>query len=164
MGRLIIRGTYISAIGIVTPVETLQKLTRRQLEALQAVFAKETPTRGASLKLIAATLKMSPPSALGHLTPLEDLDLVERYRGKSRLTEKGRQTLQEYQRHHRVAETLFGSLGLAPSETCAAAHEIDLALSHRTVEEICRAQQHPTACPHGEPISHTHSASAHRGM
>ncbi len=134
-------------------METLQRLTRRQVEALQVIRAKETPERGVSLKLIAASLGLSAPSALGHLTPLEGLGLVERYRGKSRLTTRGRTTLLEYQRHHRVAESLFSSVGLTPSETCAAAREIDLAISHRTVEEICRAQQHPAACPHGEPIA-----------
>jgi len=134
-------------------METLQRLTRRQLDALQVISVKETPERGASLKLIASSLHLTAPSALAHLTPLEGLGLVERYRGKSRLTEKGRGTLLEYRRHHRVAETLFGSLGLAPEETCVAAREIDMAISHRTVEEVCRAQKHPAACPHGEPIA-----------
>jgi len=140
-------------------VETLQRLTRRQLDTLRTIGAKETPDRGVSLKLIASTLGLTPPSALGHLTPLEVLGLVERYRGKSRLTSRGRGTLLEYQRHHRVAETLFGRLGLSSDESCAAAHEIDLAISHRTVEEVCRAEQHPTACPHGEPIAPCHTAS-----
>lgn len=139
-------------------METLQKLTRRQLETLQAILAKESPARGVALKTIATSLRLSAPSALGHLTPLEGLGLVSRYRGKSRLTERGRATLREYQRHHRVAETIFGRLGLAPSETCAAAREIDLAMSHRTVEEVCRAQQHPEACPHGQPIAPCHTA------
>lgn len=133
-------------------MEPLQKLTRRQLDTLQTIGANETPEKGVPLKRIAASLHLSAPSALGHTTPLENLGLVERYRGKSRLTNRGRRTLVEYQRHHRVAESLFGSLGLPPSETCAAAREIDLAISHRTVEEVCRAQAHPTACPHGEPI------------
>jgi Mn-dependent DtxR family transcriptional regulator len=133
-------------------VEILQRLTRRQLDTLQAIVAKETPERGVPLKLVASTLNLSAPSALAHLTPLEELGLVERYRGKSRITERGLATWLEYQRHHRVAETLFGSLGLAPSETCTAAREIDLAISHRTVEEVCRANQHPSICPHGEPI------------
>jgi Mn-dependent DtxR family transcriptional regulator len=140
-------------------METLQKLTRRQLETLQAILAKETAGHGVPLKLIASTLRMSPPSALGHLTPLEQLGLVQRHRGKSRMTEKGRNTLLEYQRHHRVAETIFGSLGLPPAETCAAAREIDLAISHRTVEEVCRAQQHPISCPHGEPIAPCHASN-----
>ncbi|HEV8050102.1 MAG TPA: hypothetical protein VGP88_05870, partial [Thermoplasmata archaeon] len=74
-------------------METLQKLTRRQLETLQAILAKETPERGVSLKLIASTMHLTAPSALGHLTPLEELGLVDRYRGKSRLTTKGRGTL-----------------------------------------------------------------------
>jgi DtxR family transcriptional regulator, Mn-dependent transcriptional regulator len=141
-------------------METLQRLTRRQVDALQAIRAKETPDRGVPLKIIASTLKLSSPSALGHLTPLEEYGLVSRHRGKSRLTDRGHRTLEEYQRHHRVAETIFGSLGLPPSESCASAREIDLAISHRTVEEVCRAQAHPTSCPHGEPIT---ACSSERG-
>jgi len=140
-------------------METLAKLTRRQLDALQAIVKVETPDRGASLNAIASSLRLSAPSALGHLTPLEKLGLVSRHRGKSRITERGRRTLVEYQRHHRVAETMFGRLGLPPAETCAAAHEIDLAISHRTIEEICRAQRHPVECPHGQPIEPCHSAT-----
>ncbi len=141
-------------------METLQKLTRRQLETLQVIRVRETEERGVSLKQIASALAVSPPSALGHVTPLEQLGLVTRHRGKSRLTARGHQTLSEYQRHHRVAETLFGRLGLAPNASCAAAKEIDLALSHRTVEEVCRAQAHPTECPHGEPIAPCHTGPA----
>jgi len=145
-------------------METLQRLTRRQLDALQAIGARETPERGASLKLIASSLHLTPPSALGHLTPLESLGLVERYRGKSRLTEKGRSTLLEYRRHHRVAETLFGQLGLPPRASCNAAREIDLAISHRTVEEVCRAERHPTTCPHGELIPPCSTRSESGGL
>lgn len=133
-------------------METLQQLTRRQIDALRSIGTQETPERGVALKSTALSLKVRPPSALGYLSPLESMGLIVRHRGKSRLTARGRATLTEYQRHHRVAETLFGSLGLAPAETCAAAREIDLALSHRTVEEVCRAQQHPSECPHGAPI------------
>ncbi|MGA8275059.1 MAG: metal-dependent transcriptional regulator [Thermoplasmata archaeon] len=140
-------------------METLQQLTRRQVDALRTIGSRETPERGVSLKVTAASLGVRPPSALSHLTPLEEMGLIARYRGKSRLTGRGRSTLIEYQRHHRVAETLFGSLGLAPEKTCAAAREIDLALSHRTVEEVCRAQQHPAACPHGEPIGPCHASN-----
>jgi DtxR family transcriptional regulator, Mn-dependent transcriptional regulator len=141
-------------------METLQKLTRRQLETLQSIGSLETHDRGAPLKGIAASLHVSAPSALDHLTQLEELGLVERYRGKSRLSVRGRSTLVEYHRHHRVVENLFGRLGLPASETCAAAREIDLAISHHTIEEVCRAQAHPTTCPHGEPIP---ACSAERG-
>jgi Mn-dependent DtxR family transcriptional regulator len=133
-------------------MEALQKLTRRQLETLQSIPPLETSQRGAPLSQIAAALKLRPATALGHLTFLEELGLVERYRGKSRLTARGRGTLLEYQRHHRVAENLFGNLGLPPSEACGAALEIDLALSHRTIDGLCRAQSHPAVCPHGERI------------
>jgi DtxR family Mn-dependent transcriptional regulator len=134
-------------------METLQRLTRRQVDALRAVGSRETEERGVSLKVTADSLKVSPPSALGHLTPLEEMGLISRHRGKSRLTPKGRETLVEYQRHHRVAESLFSQLGLAPEQTCEAAREVDLAISHRTVEQLCAAEGHPSICPHGQPIS-----------
>ena len=139
-------------------METLQRLSRRQVEALRVILRQQTPDRGVALTAIARSMGISAPSALEHLSPLEEEGLVARHRGKTRLTPKGQATLSEYQRHHRVAETLFGNLGLSPEATCAAAREIDLALSHRTVEELCRAQQHPAACPHGEPIAPCHSS------
>ncbi|HYB79083.1 MAG TPA: metal-dependent transcriptional regulator [Thermoplasmata archaeon] len=144
-------------------METLQQLTHRQVEALRVIAARQDEVRGASLKEIAVGLHVRPPSALAHLGPLEQLGLISRFRGKSRLTDRGSRTLLEYQRHHRVAETLFGNLGLGPKETCAAAHEIDLAISHRTVDQICRAQQHPSECPHGAPILPCHHANSRKG-
>lgn len=133
-------------------METLQRLTRRQLDALHAVSVGEKLERGASLNEISSTLGVRPPSALDHLTQLEALGLVARHRGKSRLTPKGTDTLGEYRRHHRIAEGLFRSLGLSVEETCKAAREVDLAISHRTIEQLCAAEGHPTTCPHGEPI------------
>jgi DtxR family transcriptional regulator, Mn-dependent transcriptional regulator len=134
-------------------METLGRLTRRQVDVLRAIGPRETPLSGVSLKMIASSLGVRPPSALGHVTPLEEMGLIERYRGKSRLTARGRATLLEYERHHRVAETLFGRLGLTPDATCQAAREVDLSLSHKTVEQVCAAEGHPAVCPHGEPIS-----------
>jgi DtxR family transcriptional regulator, Mn-dependent transcriptional regulator len=134
-------------------MEPLERLTRRQVDTLRAIGPNETREHGASLKVIATSLNVRPPSALAHITPLEQLGLVERFRGKSRLTARGRATLLEYQRHHRVAETLFSQLGLSPEATCTAAREVDLSLSHRTVEKVCAAEGHPSVCPHGEPIT-----------
>jgi DtxR family Mn-dependent transcriptional regulator len=133
-------------------MELLERLTRRQVDAMRVILAYETPEKGVALSRVATGLKVSAPSALGHLTQLEGRELITRYRGKSRLTAKGRQLLVEYQRHHRVAENLFHGLGLSPEEVCRAAREVDLALSHRLVERVCGAEGHPSTCPHGEPI------------
>lgn len=133
-------------------METLQRLSRRQVDALQAVGRNAVGERGASLNSVAKSLRVRPPSALDHLTVLEERGLVARRRGKSRLTTRGEACLLEYRRHHRVAENLFSRFGLEPDATCAAAREVDLSLSHRTVEELCRAEGHPVECPHGEPI------------
>lgn len=141
-------------------METLLRLTRRQVQTLEVIGIQETPDRGVSLNAVALSLEISPPSALGHLTQLEKLGLVSRYRGKTRLSSKGVNTLVEYRRHHRIAEGLFSHLGLSPKAICAAAKEVDLAISHETVERIYAAAGHPAVCPHGEPIT---SHSGRRG-
>ncbi len=133
-------------------MEILQQLTHRQVEALRVVASRQGANRGASLKEIARALQVRSPSALDHLGALEELGLISRFRGKSRLTSRGAQCLEEYRRHHRVAESLFSRAGLSAEATCRAAREVDLALSHRTVERICAGEGHPTVCPHGEPI------------
>ena len=133
-------------------VETLQRLTRRQVDALRAVGLLSEGDAGASLKSVATALRVRSPSALDFLTVLERNGLVARRRGKTRLTARGRSTLAEYQRHHRLAESLFGQLGLSPEDTCAAAREVDLAISHGTVERLCKAEGHPAVCPHGLAI------------
>jgi Mn-dependent DtxR family transcriptional regulator len=134
-------------------MEPLQRLTRRQLEALRAVARHTGTASGASLNAIAEEMGVRPPSALDHLGPLEALGLIERYRGKSVVTRRGRICLDEYLRHHRVAESLFARAGLSVDATHQAALEIDLALSHRTVQEICEGEGHPQLCPHGRPIA-----------
>ena len=133
-------------------METLLKLTRRKVETLQVIHRNETSGRGVPLHVVASQMHISAPSALGHLTQLEGLGLVSRYRGKTRISEKGRETLVEYQRHHRIAEGLFSRLGLPPETVCAAAKEVDLAISHETIERVCAAEGHPTVCLHGDPI------------
>jgi Mn-dependent DtxR family transcriptional regulator len=139
-------------------VEPLQRLTRRQVDALQAVARAESVDRGASLKSVARSLGIRPPTALPHVAALETMGLLVRRSGKSRLTTTGRRCLVEYQRHHRVAETLFSVAGFSPEASCQAAREVDLALSHRTVESVCQVESHPRVCPHGAPIPPCHSS------
>ncbi|HTT35267.1 MAG TPA: metal-dependent transcriptional regulator [Thermoplasmata archaeon] len=123
------------------------------METLRCVADAETSERGVPLRGVAQSLGVTPPTALEWLTTLENLALVTRFRGKSRMTPRGRSTLLEYQRHHRIAESLFGGLGLSPRAVCEAAREVDLSLSHQTVEQLCQAENHPRVCPHGEPIA-----------
>lgn len=137
-------------------MEVLERLSRRQIDALLAVRKAESPERGASLNAIARELRVRAPSALTHLTVLEHRGLVTRYRGKTKLSARGEACLSEYHRHHRVAENLFQRLGLGAADTHAAALEVDLALSHRMVDRLCEAEGHPTQCPHGEPIEPCH--------
>lgn len=134
-------------------MEPLQQLTRRQLGVLHAVARLAHDPRGVALRELAGALEVRPPTALAHLRALERLGLVVRHAGKTRLTPAGTACLTEYRRHHRVAETLFSRLDLPTADACRAASEIDLALSHRTVERLWKAAGEPQRCPHGEPIA-----------
>lgn len=137
-------------------MEPLQRLTRRQLTVLEAVGRWPTSDAGVPLNQLARALGVRPPSALAHLRALESERLVRRVAGKTRLTPAGTACLEEYRRHHRVAERLFASMALPPDDACRAALEIDLALSHALVERLCEAEGHPSSCPHGEPIAACH--------
>ena len=138
-------------------MEALQRLTRRELDALRTVARGPGGATGVPLKEVARQLRIRPPTALTYLSTLEELGLVVRRRGKSRLTRAGQGCVEEYVRHHRVAESLFSGAGLSPEETCAAAREVDLVLSHRTVDQVWAAQGEPAACPHGQPIARAHA-------
>lgn len=137
---------------ILPSMEVLQRLTRKQLEVLGRVATLAGPGPGVPLNRLARSLGVSSPTALAHLSALERRGLVRRVRGKTDLSPRGRSTLGEYVRHHRVAEALFARAGLTAPQTCRAAREIDLALGHSTVDLLCRAAGHPVECPHGEPI------------
>ncbi len=143
-------------------METLQRLTRRQVDALRLVARRDAGGPGVPLNAVAEGLGVTAPSALALLGPLESNGLIARFRGKSRLTSRGRSCLDEYLRHHRVAESLFARAGLPREATHAAALEVDLALSHRTVQEICEAEGHPSVCPHGRPIAPCSSSGGGR--
>jgi len=158
-----IRAYHKYGTGLSRVVETLQRLTRRQLEALRFIAREGGEGHGVPLNAIARRLGVRAPSALAHLGPLEELGLIARFRGKSQVTRRGLTCLEEYLRHHRVAESLFARAGLSADATHAAALEVDLALSHHTVEVICGAGGHPEVCPHGQPIAPCSASRSTRG-
>lgn len=133
-------------------MELLERLTRRQVDTLRALKDDKAARTGVHLSRVAEILAISAPSALAHLTALESLGLVDRYRGRSRLTPKGQSCLLEYERHHRIVERMFDRMGLPRERLCEAAREVDLSIGHATIERLCVADGHPGTCPHGEPI------------
>ena len=132
-------------------MEVLQKITRKQLVVLQLVHDMPDSPKGISLKSIASRLKIRPPSALELIKTLESLGLVSRKSGKTRLSRSGIRCLEEYNRHHRIAEILFSHY-LGPEESHLAANAVDLSISHEVVDKICAAEGHPKVCPHGNQI------------
>lgn len=134
-------------------MEVLQRLTRKQVTVLEKISHYQGSDSGVPLKTLAESMKIRPPSALIHVRVLQNEGLVGRRAGKTWITRKGVSCISEYRRHHRIAEMMFTNLSFAPEDACRAALEIDLALTHATVEKVCGAEGHPSACPHGEPIA-----------
>ncbi|MEM3637434.1 MAG: metal-dependent transcriptional regulator [Conexivisphaerales archaeon] len=133
-------------------MELLQKLTRRQVEVLLTIKGLPLKKKGVQLEDIASALGVSPPTALEHVKALQYLGLVRRVAGKTRVTSRGEACINEYWRHHRVAESLFFTLHFPADRACEAAKMVDLALSHEIIDRLCSVQGHPRACPHGQPI------------
>lgn len=140
-------------------MEVLHRLTRKQLTVLEKISIYRETDNGVSLKMLAASLRIQPPSALFHVRALQNEGLVGRRAGKTWITKKGVNCISEYRRHHRIAELMFTKLSFAPEDACRAALEIDLALTHATVEKVCSAEGHPSSCPHGEPIGPCRNSS-----
>ncbi|MGC8618314.1 MAG: metal-dependent transcriptional regulator [Thermoplasmata archaeon] len=132
-------------------MEPLEMLSRKQLEALKTVASLSNNQKGVPLKIIATALNIRPPSALELLRALENLHLVSRKSGRTKLTKTGLNCLDEYYRHRRVLEVLFFKL-MDQDSSMKAIKEAELAFSHETVQRIWAGEGKPEHCPHGQPI------------
>jgi DtxR family Mn-dependent transcriptional regulator len=74
------------------------------------------------------------------------------YQG-ARLSVHGRRVVMQILRSHRLLEKLLVDfLGLDASTACNEASRLELVVTDKVVNSICKAFNHPTVCPCGEPI------------
>jgi DtxR family Mn-dependent transcriptional regulator len=124
------------------------------LKSISELEVSESPV---SISRLAQRLGVSSPSAIEMVKRMAEQDLVRHtpYKG-AELTDKGRKRAYAILRRHRLWERfLADSLGL-PWENV---HDYACRLEHATAAEVTNALdeflQHPTTCPHGNPIPDT---------
>jgi len=106
---------------------------------------------------LARELEISPPSALGMIRRMADQRLLTySRRGGARLTSLGQERADTLRRRHRLAERLLTDLLGVPWERV---HDIACRFEHIIDEEVepylASALDHPTTCPHGNPLDMT---------
>lgn len=103
---------------------------------------------------LARELEIAPPSALGMIRRMADQRLLTySRRNGAQLTELGQERADALRRRHRLAERLLTDLLGVPWERV---HDIACRFEHVIDEEveayIANALDHPTTCPHGNPL------------
>jgi DtxR family Mn-dependent transcriptional regulator len=78
------------------------------------------------------------------------------YQG-AKLSVRGRKIVMQILRKHRLLEKLLVDfLGLDAPTACNEASKLELIVTNKVVNSICKAFNHPTVCPCGEPIFSSH--------
>lgn len=123
-------------------------------EYLEAIYRLEKKGGSAKTMDLANKLKVVPGSITNTIESLEKRGLIKHkpYMGVN-LTKKGRIIATNVLRRHRLAERLLTDLlHLDWSEVHNAACKLEHALSPEILEPLENALEHPTTCPHGNPI------------
>jgi DtxR family Mn-dependent transcriptional regulator len=126
-------------------------------EYTEGIFRLEEELEVVGTGDIAKYMNVAPASVTTMLKKLSELGLVEHtpYKGV-RLTAKGRTLSISLLRKHRLVERMLVDFLELPWEDV---HELACKLEHFLSEEvtdrIAHAMNHPTTCPHGNPIDAT---------
>ncbi len=121
---------------------------------IRSIFLLEEEGLETKTSELAKRLGIKPASVTEMIEKLASLGLVahDAYHG-TKMTEKGKVVINTILRRHRLLERLFVDIvGLDTPSACAEALRLELLLSDRTVDSLCAALNHPTACPCGKPI------------
>jgi len=129
-------------------------LTQTMKDYLKAIYSLEGKRVYVKTTDLAQLFSVAPASVTEMLQKMaaEGFLYYEPYHGV-RLTVQGRKTVMRILRGHRLIEKLLVDfVGLDAPTACKEASKLELVLTDRVVNGICRAFNHPTVCPHGEPI------------
>jgi DtxR family Mn-dependent transcriptional regulator len=112
-------------------------------EGRTVIAARVTEKMGVAAPTVWATLKRMQRDGLLKLGARKEITL----------SEAGREAAESVIRRHRLAECLLVDiLGLEWHEAHEEAHRIEHAISPRVEAHILAVLDHPTTCPHGNPI------------
>lgn len=133
-----------SAGGITPQAEEYLEAICRITERGEAV----TPTE------LARELAVAPPSVLGMLRRLEEQALLTYTRQTGVvLTARGTTCAERLRRRHRLAERLLTDLlGMPWSRAHDVACRFEHIIDDEVEEYLVKALNHPTTCPHGNPL------------
>lgn len=128
------------------------RLSRRDYDCIESVHALSLDGWAARVKDVAASMNVSPPTAVGFLDKLLETGLLEKGPGGYRLSKEGLVCYDEATRVHRLFETLFSRNGIPLEVACKISSSIGGAIEQADLEKLCANMSHPETCPHGRPI------------
>ena len=132
----------------------MEEITSGMKEYLKTVFLIEKGGNRAKNSELAKELQVMPASVTEMIRKMASAGLLD-YKPyhEMKLTEKGKDTVRNILRRHRLLEKMFADfVGLDAESACDEASRLDLLLSDSAVNRICTVFDHPTTCPCGKPI------------
>ncbi|MGC9105250.1 MAG: metal-dependent transcriptional regulator [Thermoprotei archaeon] len=127
-------------------------VSKREIEYLEAIATLEKSSPRVTLTALAEYLNVSVPSVYEEISHLKEKGYVERSGKAVKLTDKGRDALEQYKKAHRVLELLLVKAGVSPDRACELSAQFDVSVPEEVIEALYKYLGEPKACPHGNPI------------
>src|ERR671923_817730 len=130
------------------------KITPAVEDYLRTIYALEDEIKPVIAARVADEMGVTPSTMVSTLRRLEREGYVKVERRKEiRLTAEGRQVAERILRRHFLIERfLTDLLGLDWVKAHQEAHRLEHAVSQEVEERLAKLLNHPTTCPHGNPI------------
>ena len=141
-------------------------LNKTSGDILRAILSLVGPDGTASMSDIARRNNTSRAFVTKMLKSLSDEGMVDyvAYRGVG-LTPDGLRVANELARHHRLLEVfLIDTLGFASEAAHEEAERLEHVISEEFEERLAAFLNHPTHCPHGQPIPGSESVGSARNV
>lgn len=139
-------------------MEDEQRLSETVEDYLQLIYTMRREAEVVIPARLKERLGVTAPTALATLRRMERDGLVSLHRGREiELTDDGRLAAESTIRRHMLAERLL--VDVLKLEWCDAhdeAHRMEHAISPRVESQLLEMLNHPTTCPHGNPIPGLH--------
>ncbi|MEM2424784.1 MAG: metal-dependent transcriptional regulator [Candidatus Bathyarchaeia archaeon] len=133
---------------------TARRLTEREAEYLKVVFNLLSERDAVGSLEVANALGVSCATASETLKKLYEKGMLERepWRGVN-LSERGFKEISRIIRNHRVFETYVHKfLSINLDDACECASRVEMHLSDKIVDSMCKVLGHPERCPHNNDI------------
>jgi DtxR family Mn-dependent transcriptional regulator len=130
------------------------KITEREIEYLKAIFNLLSGRDSVGSLEVAAAMGVSCATASETLKRLYKKGMLKRkpWRGVS-LSEQGVREVNRVIRNHRIFETYACKfLSISLNDACECASKIELYISDKVINSMCRVLGHPEKCPHNNYI------------